>query len=101
MSEQQILAGFHAVQARVRHHPESIKTIYYDQKRRDKRMQQLLDRAQSAGLKLQAVPNEFSAGWSNGWRYQSLLYCAEHNSLAVRFPELWEGSAEQPCLLLS
>ena len=72
MSEQQILAGFHAVQARLRHHPESIKSIYYDQKRRDKRMQQLVDRAQAAGLKLLPVTNEQLDELAKGMRHQGV-----------------------------
>ena len=99
MSEQQILAGFHAVQARVRHHPESIKTIYYDQKRRDKRMQQLVDRAQSAGLKLQAVPNERLDELANGMRHQGVLAVAAHTPLAVTVDEVLDV-LEEPALLL-
>ncbi|CAM5204990.1 23S rRNA (guanosine(2251)-2'-O)-methyltransferase RlmB [Oligella ureolytica] len=61
------------MQARVRRHPESIKEIYFDQKRRDKRMQQLVDRAQSVGLKLPAVPNERLDELAKGMRHQGVL----------------------------
>lgn len=38
-SKQQMLLGFHAVIARLRQDPESIKTVYVDPARRDRRMQ--------------------------------------------------------------
>jgi 23S rRNA (guanosine2251-2'-O)-methyltransferase len=47
-----ILAGFHAVTARLRHAPESIEALYVDTARRDGRMQQLLDRAHAAGVRV-------------------------------------------------
>jgi 23S rRNA (guanosine2251-2'-O)-methyltransferase len=49
-----ILAGFHAVGARLRHAPESIDAIYVDARRRDGRMAELQQRA--AQLKVRCVP---------------------------------------------
>ena len=37
MAKQIVLAGFHAVNARVRLQPSSIKVVYVDRDRRDKR----------------------------------------------------------------
>ncbi len=39
----QYIYGFHAILARVKKHPHSIKGIWLNQKRQDKRMQQLVD----------------------------------------------------------
>lgn len=52
MSGKHVLAGFHAVTARLRHAPESIETLYIDGERRDGRMQQLLARAEAAGVRV-------------------------------------------------
>ncbi len=51
MSGKRIVAGFHAVTARLRHAADSIDTLYVDGARRDGRMQQLLSRAEAAGLR--------------------------------------------------
>jgi 23S rRNA (guanosine2251-2'-O)-methyltransferase len=45
-----IVAGFHAVAARLRH--GGVETVYFDAQRRDGRMRQLLDRARQAGAKI-------------------------------------------------
>jgi 23S rRNA (guanosine2251-2'-O)-methyltransferase len=45
-----IVAGFHAVAARLRH--GGVETVYVDAQRHDGRMRQLLDRAQTAGAKI-------------------------------------------------
>jgi 23S rRNA (guanosine2251-2'-O)-methyltransferase len=39
----QYIYGFHAILARIKKHPHSIKNIWINQKRQDKRMQQLID----------------------------------------------------------
>jgi 23S rRNA (guanosine2251-2'-O)-methyltransferase len=56
MSSKRVLAGFHAVAARLRAAPESIEAIYIDPRRRDGRMQQLQQRANDARVRL--VPAE-------------------------------------------
>jgi len=58
MSGRRILAGFHSVTARLRHAPESIEALYVDGARRDGRMQQLLDRAKSAGVHVTLTDGE-------------------------------------------
>jgi 23S rRNA (guanosine2251-2'-O)-methyltransferase len=47
-----VLAGFHAVMARLRAAPDSIDTIYVDARRRDGRMQQLQQRARECGVRV-------------------------------------------------
>jgi 23S rRNA (guanosine2251-2'-O)-methyltransferase len=42
MAATQMLAGFHAVIARLRQAPESIREVYVEAQRRDKRMQALI-----------------------------------------------------------
>ena len=50
-----ILYGFHAVLARVKSAPSSVEEVLVDSSRRDKRMQQFIDKVQAAGLKCSAV----------------------------------------------
>src|SRR5215203_3036420 len=53
---ERVLAGFHAVAARLRHAPESIDVVYIDGRRRDGRMLDLQQRVKSAGVRL--VPTD-------------------------------------------
>jgi 23S rRNA (guanosine2251-2'-O)-methyltransferase len=56
------LAGFHAVTARIRNAPQTVESLYYDPSRRDARMQQLLARAQQAGIRpISAEPARLQA----------------------------------------
>jgi 23S rRNA (guanosine2251-2'-O)-methyltransferase len=50
-----VLAGFHAVAARLRAAPDSIEVILIDGRRRDGRMQRLLDDARARGVSLEAA----------------------------------------------
>lgn len=53
-----ILYGFHAILARVRQNPGSVEEVLYDQTRKDKRMQQFIDKVQAAGVPLSGVISE-------------------------------------------
>lgn len=45
-----IVYGLHAAQSVVRHQADTIKVLFYDKKRNDQRLQQLLDMAQKQGM---------------------------------------------------
>ena len=52
----QILVGFHAVQARLRVDAASLKSVYFDPSRRDRRMGDFLKQAEEAlGERLHAA----------------------------------------------
>lgn len=103
MSSLQVLAGFHAVTARLRHAASSIKELYVEASRRDKRMQTLIAQAQSAGLKVVPVPPERLDGIAKGTRHQGVVALAEPNVLAVDIDELLdelEDAGKVPLLLI-
>lgn len=52
MSKARLLFGFHAVLARLRVNAQSVQTVYVNAARHDRRMAQLMDALQSAGVKL-------------------------------------------------
>jgi 23S rRNA (guanosine2251-2'-O)-methyltransferase len=69
-----ILAGFHAVTARLRNAPQTVEALYFDSNRRDGRMRQLLERAQQAGVRpITAEPA----------RLQSLAGAARHQGVVA------------------
>lgn len=55
MTASVVLAGFHAVSARLQRAAKTISTIYVDERRRDARMRELLQRVQAAGVEIKPV----------------------------------------------
>jgi len=76
MSTARVLAGFHAVTARLRAAPDSIDAIYIDARRRDGRMQQLQQRAREAGVKLVAADAERLRGLAGDAPHQGVVALA-------------------------
>jgi 23S rRNA (guanosine2251-2'-O)-methyltransferase len=58
MSGKRVLAGFHAVSARLRAAPDSIERLYVDARRRDGRMQRLRQDASAVGVEVVATDSE-------------------------------------------
>lgn len=78
MSGKRVLAGFHAVTARLRHAPESIEALYVDADRRDGRMQQLLARAEAAGVRVTIADPMRLQRLAGGSTHQGVIaLCAE------------------------
>lgn len=102
MSSTQVLAGFHAVTARLRHAPESIKELYVEASRRDKRMQTFMDTAKAAGVRVLPVPVERLDGMSRGVRHQGVVALAQANTLAMDVDEVLDVLEDkgEPALLL-
>jgi 23S rRNA (guanosine2251-2'-O)-methyltransferase len=74
MGGRQLLSGFHAVTARLRHAPASIESLYVDATRNDGRMRQLLARAEAAGVRV--TP-------SDGARLQRLAAGSAHQGVVA------------------
>jgi len=103
MSSLQVLAGFHAVVARLRHAPDSIKELHVEASRRDKRMQGFIQQAQAANLRPRPVPAERLDGLARGTRHQGVVALAESRSLAVDVDEVLdtlEDKGHAPLLLI-
>ncbi len=102
MSSHQVLAGFHAVQARLRHAAGSVRELYVDATRRDKRMRQLIDLAQAAGVKVRPVDADRLDGLGKGTRHQGVVALAEARVLAVDLDEILDDLEERgvPALFL-
>ncbi|WP_233237444.1 23S rRNA (guanosine(2251)-2'-O)-methyltransferase RlmB [Bordetella sp. LUAb4] len=99
MAATQVLAGFHAVVARLRHAPDSIKDIYVEANRRDKRMTTLIEQAGNAGCKVHPVAADRLEGLARGTRHQGVVALAEARQLAVDVDEVLDV-IEGPALLL-
>ncbi|SHI01682.1 23S rRNA (guanosine(2251)-2'-O)-methyltransferase RlmB [Pollutimonas bauzanensis] len=102
MSSHQVLAGFHAVIARLRHAPGSIRELYVEASRRDKRMQTFIEQAQAANIRVHPVAAERLDGLARGTRHQGVVALAEAHPLAADVDEVldWLEDKPEPALFL-
>lgn len=95
-----ILYGFHAVLARVKQQAQSVEEVLFEQSRRDKRMQQALDKLQAAGVKCTAVDAdrlEKAAGHRN---HQGLVAFAKELERSTDLFEIIEQNGPNTLLLV-
>ena len=79
----QILVGFHAVQARLRVDPDSLKSVYFDPSRRDRRMGDFLKQAEELlGERLHAADAERLHKLAGHDRHQGVVALAEKMTIA-------------------
>ena len=100
----QILVGFHAVQARLRVDPESLKSVYFDPSRRDRRMGDFLKQAEEVlGERLHAADAERLHKLAGHDRHQGVVALAEKMTIARTITEVVEdveGAKEKPLFLI-
>lgn len=100
MSKQVVLAGFHAVNARVRVKPDSIRVVYVDPTRRDKRMQQCKDRLKEAGIKVMQADNRRLDGLAPEIPHQGIVALADELKQAMDFDTLIDNITPDTLLLI-
>jgi 23S rRNA (guanosine2251-2'-O)-methyltransferase len=99
VSGKRILAGFHAVTARLRHAPESIEALYVDAGRRDGRMQQLLARAESVGIRVTTTDADRLHRLTGGSMHQGVVALCGERTVARSLDDVL-GSVRADTLLL-
>lgn len=100
MSGKRILAGFHAVGARLRHAPASIEAIYVDARRRDGRMAQLQQRAAELKVKVVATDPERLRGMAGEAPHQGVVAVAEPLDQVLSFEDVLNDVRADTLLLL-
>lgn len=102
MSTQQVLTGFHAVTARLRHAPESIHEIYVDAGRRDQRMRAFTEMLKQTGVRVIAVDNVRLDGLARGVRHQGVVALVTALDVAQDIHGILDALEDkgQPALLL-
>lgn len=100
MPKQVVLAGFHAVNARVRVKPDSIRVVYVDPTRRDKRMQQCKDRLKEAGIKVMQADNRRLDGMAPDIPHQGIVALADELKQAMDFDTLIDNITPETLLLI-
>ncbi len=99
MSQSKLLAGFHAVIARVRQAPGSIREVFVDADRRDKRMLNLMASVKEQGVAIHEVDGQRLDQLAQGVRHQGVVALVEPLSLAQDIDEVF-GTMTTPPLLL-
>ncbi len=102
MASKQVLAGFHAVQARLRHAPDSIVELYVDASRQDQRMRHCIAQVEAAGVRWHAVETTRLDGLARGMRHQGIVALARPRPLAITVDEVLDTLEDQaePALFL-
>jgi 23S rRNA (guanosine2251-2'-O)-methyltransferase len=98
MSQRMLIHGFHAIIARLRHHPESIQVIYLDQTRRDKRAKDLIKVAADRNVRIVLADGARVEEMARG-KSQGVVASADPIQLARDVDEVLEDLNE-PALLL-
>ncbi|GAB4171754.1 MAG: 23S rRNA (guanosine(2251)-2'-O)-methyltransferase RlmB [Rhodocyclaceae bacterium] len=99
MSGTRFIHGFHAVSARVRRRPESVRELYLAEARQDVRSRDLARAAQLAGVKIVAVDGGRLDAMVGHVRHQGVVARVDAASRFVGLEEVLETIAE-PALLL-
>lgn len=99
MNEAQLIYGFHAVVARLRIDPASVREIYLSANRQDARARQIMTLAEQLGVRMRLVDAARLSGLAAGARHQGVIARVLPRTLATSLDEVLAGSSE-PALLL-
>ena len=101
MAKSMILAGFHAVGARLRKDPDSIHCVYVDPARRDKRMMQMRDELKALGVRVMQASHERLNGMvSRDIPHQGIVAMADSLEVAMTFDDLMNDIRPDTLLLI-
>jgi len=99
MSQRTLIHGFHAITARLRHHPESLHLIYLDEARRDKRAKEFHALAELKNVRVVLAPAARIEEMARG-KSQGVVAMADPIQLAKDIDEVLESLTEPPLLMI-
>src|SRR5512145_131685 len=99
MSDVKLIYGFHAVISRLRQHAGSVKEIYLDQSRGDRRARDLAQLAQERGVRVMAADGARLDGMTQHARHQGVVALVDTMAPAQDLGSILDALAE-PALLL-
>jgi 23S rRNA (guanosine2251-2'-O)-methyltransferase len=95
-----VLAGFHAVTARLRQRPETVNEIYIDATRKDGRAKDLKQLAERLNVRMIPVDSKRLDGMSGGARHQGVVAQAQDVDMPKFIEDVLDGLQEPPLLLI-
>lgn len=99
-ADRRILVGFHSIGARLRSDPTSIEVLYFDAKRQDARMRQMLSRAAAAAVRCIAADAARLHALSPQAPHQGLVAHVCARPSAVGLEQLLDAVSPQTLLLV-
>jgi 23S rRNA (guanosine2251-2'-O)-methyltransferase len=100
MAETRLIHGFHAVISRVRQNAASIREVYVDQARDDRRVRELKALVEGHGLRLMLVDAKRLDGMTGNERHQGVAARVEAAKLPTHVDDVLEALSEPPLLLI-
>jgi 23S rRNA (guanosine2251-2'-O)-methyltransferase len=100
MAETRLIHGFHAVISRVRQNAASIREVYVDQARDDRRVRELKALVEGHGLRLMLVDAKRLDGMTGNERHQGVAARVEAAKLPTHVDDVLDALAEPPLLLI-
>ncbi len=94
-----VLYGFHAVGARLKVAPETVREVFFDGSRRDRRMQVFLERVNDSGVKINEASADRLQGLCGNHHHQGVVALANERPLAKSLDDLLD-TVEGPPLIL-
>jgi 23S rRNA (guanosine2251-2'-O)-methyltransferase len=100
MSEARVIYGFHAVTSRLRQSGDTVKELYVDAAREDRRVQDLLKAAEARGVRIMRVDEKRLDGMTHHARHQGVAARVEMARLPTHIEDVLETLEEPPLLLI-
>ena len=100
MAESRIIYGFHSVTSRLRAGAGSVKELYLDASREDRRAQELLKAAEGRGVRVMRVDEKRLDGLTHHARHQGVAARVEMARLPTHIEDVLEVLDEPPLLLI-
>ncbi|MDB5904537.1 MAG: rRNA (guanosine-2-O-)-methyltransferase RlmB [Betaproteobacteria bacterium] len=100
MPDTRIIYGFHAVHSRLRQSAASVKELYVDSARDDRRTQELLKTAETHGARVMRVDEKRLDGLTHHARHQGVAARIEVARLPTHIEDVLDTLEEPPLLLI-
>src|SRR5208283_3438166 len=100
MTETRHLFGFHAVIARLRMQPDSVRTVYVADTRHDRRVRELVERAGIAGVTVHAIDEQRLVALAGTTKHQGVVALVAANLPFRTLDEVLDGLQEAALLLV-
>lgn len=94
-----LIYGFHAITAKLRHDPDSLKEILIDATRHDARARDLLGHAELQGIKIVACDGKRLEGMAPGAKHQGVIARIEGGRKVAHLDDVLD-TLEEPAFLL-
>jgi len=100
MSDTRYLTGFHAVTARLRQHPHSVRAIYVLAARHDRRARELIERAEGVGVPVHPVDEKRLDAIAGSDRHQGVVAEVDAALPYRTLDDVLDGLDEPPLLVV-